>query len=303
MRYFLPGTEICGGQLCCAPTEIGFHNKEVQDSCYELLLLEIATGLRRGELLALQWDDLNFKTGTLRVERQVHRAKGELIISQPKTKAANRTIILPAPLLGVIKEYRQQVHSCWMFPSPRKDDLPLDPASVRKRLTTILERAGCKHIRFHDLRHLFATMSLEHGMDIKTLSTVIGHVSSSTTLNIYAHVTDEMRQTAARKIDRGISKIESTQEAKTTARKLTPSAFQPYKGKRRKPGTGCVTQINDYLWEGRYSPVWPDGKKHPRNVYAKTREDCEQLLAEMILQMKAEIAAEKERLKVSFGAS
>ena len=179
----------------------------------------------------------------------------------------------------------------------------MDPASVRKRLTTILERAGCKHIRFHDLRHLFATMSLEHGMDIKTLSTVIGHVSSSTTLNIYAHVTDEMRQTAARKIDRGISKIESTQEAKTTARKLTPSAFQPYKGKRRKPGTGCVTQINDYLWEGRYSPVWPDGKKHPRNVYAKTREDCEQLLAEMILQMKAEIAAEKERLKVSFGAS
>ncbi len=98
-----------------------------EDSCYELLLLEIATGLRRGELLALQWDDLNFKTGALRVERQVHRAKGELIISQPKTKAANRTIILPAPLLGVIKEYRQQVHSCWMFPSPRKDDLPLDP--------------------------------------------------------------------------------------------------------------------------------------------------------------------------------
>ena len=55
--------------------------------------------------------------------------------------------------------------------------------------------------------------------------------------------------------------------------------------------------------EGRYSPVWPDGKKHPRNVYTKTREECEQLLAEMILQMKAEIAAEKERLKVSFGAS
>ncbi len=74
-----------------------------EDGCYELLLLETATGLRRGELLALQWDDLNFKTGTLRVERQVHRAKGELVISQPKTKAANRTIILPAPLLGILK--------------------------------------------------------------------------------------------------------------------------------------------------------------------------------------------------------
>jgi len=85
--------------------------------------------------------------------------------------------------------------------------------------------------------------------------------------------------------------------------KPAPSTFHAYKGQRRKAGTGCVTQINEKLWEGRYSPVWPDGKKHPRNVYAKTREDCEQLLAEMILQMKAEIAAEKERLKVSFGAS
>ena len=270
-----------------------------EDGCYELLLLEIATGLRRGELLALQWDDLNFKTRTLRVERQVHRAKGKLILSQPKTKAANRTIILPAPLLAVLKEYRQQVHSRWLFPSPRKDDLPLDPASVRKHLTTILERARCKHIRFHDLRHLFATMSLEHGMDIKTLSTVIGHVSSSTTLNIYAHVTDEMRQTAARKIDQGIGKTEFKAETESAAKKSAPSTFQPYKGKRRKPGTGCVTQINDHLWEGRYSPVWPDGKKHPRNVYAKTREECEQLLAEMILQMKVEIAAEKERLNAN----
>lgn len=269
-----------------------------EDGCYELLLLEIATGLRRGELLALQWDDLNFKTGTLRVERQIHRAKGELIISRPKTKAANRTIILPAPLLGILKEYRKQVYSRRMFPSPRKADLPLDPASVRKHLTMILDRAGCRHIRFHDLRHLFATMSLEHGMDVKTLSTVIGHVSSSTTLNIYAHITDEMRQTAARKIDHGIGKAESTPETKPTARKFTPGTFQPYRGKRRKPGTGCVTQINDHLWEDRYSPVWPDGKKHPRNVYAKTTENCEQLLAKMILRMKAEIAAEKERLRL-----
>ena len=136
-------------------------------------------------------------------------------------------------------------------------------------------------------------------MDIKTLSTVIGHVSSSTTLNIYAHVTDEMRQTAARKIDQGIGKTEFKAETESAAKKSAPSIFQPYKGKRRKPGTGCVTQINDHLWEGRYSPVWPDGKKHPRNVYAKTREECEQLLAEMILQMKVEIAAEKERLNAN----
>ena len=63
--------------------------------------------------------------------------------------------------------------------------------------------------------------------------------------------------------------------------------------------TGCVTQINEKLWEGRYSPVWPDGKKHARNVYAHSEAECEKLLAEMITEMKAEIAAEKERLKAA----
>ena len=91
-------------------------------------------------------------------------------------------------------------------------------------------------------------------MDVKTLSTIIGHVSSSTTLNIYAHVTDEMQRTAAAKIDRGIVKSEAAQEVDTVPRNPPPSTFQPYKGQRRKPGTGCISQINDHLWEGRYSP-------------------------------------------------
>ena len=69
------------------------------------------------------------------------------------------------------------------------------------------------------------------------------------------------------------------------------------KNSQRKAGTGCVTQINEKLWEGRYSPVWPDGKKHARNVYAHSGEECEKLLAEIIVEMKAEIVAEKERLK------
>ena len=95
-----------------------------------------------------------------------------------------------------------------MFPSPVNEDSPRDPTAVRKRLQIVLERAECKKIRFHDLRHTFSTVSLEHGMDIKTLSTIIGHVSSSTTLNVYAHVTDEMRRTAAVKIDQGIGRAE-----------------------------------------------------------------------------------------------
>ena len=160
----------------------------------------------------------------------------------------------------------------------------MDPAAVRKRLSTVLKRASCKRLRFHDLRHTFATASLEHGMDVKTLSTIIGHVSSSTTLNIYAHVTDEMQRTAAAKIDRGIIKSEAAQEVDTAPRNPPPSTFQPYKGQRRKPGTGCVSQINDHLWEGRYSPI-VDGKRMARNVYAKTEDECEKKLAELIREM------------------
>ena len=203
------------------------------------------------------------------MERQVHRARGELVVSPPKTKACQRTVLLPPPVLNVLKAYQTTPTSRGMFPSPVKEDSPMDPAAVRKRLSTVLKRADCKRLRFHDLRHTFATASLEHGMDVKTLSTIIGHVSSSTTLNIYAHVTDEMQRTAAAKIDRGIVKSEAAQEVDTVPRNPPPSTFQPYKGQRRKPGTGCVSQISENLWEGRYSPV-VNGKRMARNVYAKT---------------------------------
>lgn len=130
-----------------------------------------------------------------------------------RAQAAVRTILLPPPVLEVLKEYKEQVFSPWLFPSRLKPDQPIDPGYIRKRLQAILERAGCKKVRFHDLRHTFATMALENGMDVKTLSAIVGHVSSGTTLNIYAHVTDEMRRSAAAKIDRGIAKAEVEETA------------------------------------------------------------------------------------------
>ena len=77
------------------------------------------------------------------------------------------------------------------------------------------------------------------------------------------------------------------------------SGFQPYQPKCRKRGTGCVYQINDHLWEGKYSPRGADGKRISRNVYAKTREECEEKLAVMIEKVKREIAAAKAALKMS----
>ena len=123
------------------------------EGMYELFLLELTTGLRRGEILALTWDDLNFETGELHISKQVTPVGGKNIISEPKTKAAFRTIILPPVMVGLLREYRKEVFSPLMFPSRIMPNQPIDPSYVRKRLQQILERADCKRVRFHDLRH------------------------------------------------------------------------------------------------------------------------------------------------------
>lgn len=127
---------------------------------------------------------------------------------------------------------------------------------------------------------------------------ITGHVSAKTTMNVYTHVTDAMQQTAAAKIDQGIGKCEPQDKVNSGSEGLPtqvpdtrPAApFAPYRGKIRKSGTGCVTQINEHLWEGKFSPKWPDGKKHSRSIYAGTESECEAKLADLIREMKTEIA-------------
>ena len=264
------------------------------DGYYELFLLDLCTGLRRGELIALQWEDLNFETGVLTVNKQAYTVNGELQIIPPKTKASVRKLVLPPAVLAVLREYRKKVDSRWMFPSPVKADRPITPGVARRRLQTILERADCKRVRFHDLRHTFATLALENGMDVKTLSAMLGHVSAVTTLDIYTHITGDMQRAAAASIDRSIGKAEPQEEAEPEQKGIVD--FQPYVGKKRKPGTGCVSELNDHLFEGRYSPIWPDGTQHSRNVYARTREECEEKLKALITEMNEERKNLKEQL-------
>ena len=288
------------------PAEIvRFLTQAKEEGYYEIFLLELTTGMRRGEILALKWRDLNLSTGELHIARQVIRVKGETMVSQPKTKSSIRTVILAPDMVEILAELKQTVTGEWMFPSPINDGQPRNPCALYHRFQTILERANCKKVRFHDLRHTFATMAIENGMDIKTLSAMIGHVSAETTLNIYSHITDTMQQQAAIKIDREIGGTDAQMPEPTppkaseqpTPKTATEPKFEPYKGKIRKPGTGCVTMINDHLYEGRFTPTNAEGKRISRNIYAQTREECEAKLAVLIVEMKAEIKAEKERRK------
>ena len=267
---------------------------------YEMFLLELTTGMRRGEILGLKWSDLNMHTGDLNISRQVVKVEGKTTVSTLKTKSSIRTIRLAKEMVELLTEMSETAKSEWMFPSPVKENWPRDPSAVYRRFQLILERANCKKVRFHDLRHTFATMAIENGMDVKTLSAMIGHVSAETTLDIYSHITDTMQQQAAAKIDREIGGTNaemleaSESKASTTTQQenATEAKFEPYKGKIRKPGTGCISMINEHLYEGRYSPK-VNGKRMARNVYAATREKCEEKLAELIREMKAEIAEMK----------
>ena len=119
---------------------------------------------------------------------------GKLIISEPKTKAAFRTIILPPTMVELLLAYRKGIFSDLMFPSRIKPEQPIDPGYVRKRLQIILERAGCKRIRFHDLRHTFATIASCQGASLFDIGKALGHSTLSTTGRIYTHLVDRTHE-------------------------------------------------------------------------------------------------------------
>ena len=281
-----------------------FLTRAKEEGYYEMFLLELTTGMRRGEIIGLKWRDLNLQTGELHISRQVIKSGNKSSVSAPKTKSSIRTILLPPDMIEILAELKEQTKGEWIFPSPVNEGQPRNPTSVYHRFQLILERSHCKKIRFHDLRHTFATMALENGMDIKTLSAMIGHISSETTLNIYSHITDTMQQQAAVRIDREIGGTNAEMpeppppkvSAEPTPENATETVFEPYKLKIRKSGTGCVTMINAHLYEGRFTPR-VGGKRISKNVYAKTREECEEKLAELIKTTKAEIAEMKKAAK------
>ena len=192
----LPKTEHREMQTLSADQLAAFLLEAKHSGVFEMYYIELATGLRRGELLGLKWEDIGFDNRTLRVRRQVGRINGEVREAPLKTKNAYRTISLGADAIGVLRQQREkQPSSSYVFPGPTGG--PIAPDSVLHMLHRVLDRAGLPEIRFHDLRHTFATLALQNGVDVKTVSGMLGHFSAGFTLDTYAHVTTAAQRQAA----------------------------------------------------------------------------------------------------------
>ena len=115
---------------------------------------ELMTGLRRGEICGLQWNDFDEDTGTLKVCRTLHsQRKGEYTVGETKTGKGMRTIILPKTVADILRRRKADTISQWIFPDPVKPEDPVNPGSAYLHMKTLLRRAGLPSIRFHDLRH------------------------------------------------------------------------------------------------------------------------------------------------------
>ena len=142
------------------------------------------TGVRIGELLALEWSDVDIVTGTIRVNKTRVERDGKMSIGTPKTDSSNRIIPFPKQLAPVFKRLKGKNTNGQVI---GKDGKPISIRSYQKTFELILKRQGIPHRGFHALRHTFATRAVESGMDVKTLSEILGHKNPTVTLNRYVH--------------------------------------------------------------------------------------------------------------------
>jgi integrase len=197
----LPKREVFEKSVLSKPqTDALLNNLKDDPIWYDFFCTEVMTGMRRGEICALKWEDFDENNGTLHIRRSVHYEHGEPVTGDTKTSEGNRTIVLPATVLEMLIDRKKRIGGEWIFPDPFKAKRPVIPQSAYIRLQKALKEAGLPHIRFHDLRHSFATMAASNGVDPRTLAGVLGHTNASFTLDVYTHVTTDMQKNAAEKI-------------------------------------------------------------------------------------------------------
>ncbi|RXI60139.1 site-specific integrase [Clostridium tetani] len=183
--------------------------------------LALGTGLRLGELLGLKWSDIDFNKNTVSISRSIKRTtlindegerNSQVLEQLPKTKTSIREVPIPSNIIENLKQYREKqllvkkenkdVYNDNDYIFSDKLGNPLDPKRIPRNFKSILKKTGLKDIKFHSLRHTYATRLFEADVPIKTVQALMGHSDITTTMNIYTHVMPEQKNKAVEKIDK-----------------------------------------------------------------------------------------------------
>ena len=172
-------------------------NTAKKTSAYIPILLAVGLGLRRGEVLGLMWEDIDFDRKVVSIDRSVVYEDRQLRIGDLKTRSSRRSILISDGIAQILKEH-QQKDSGFVVSN---DDKPLSPATLDKQYKAVLKKAGLPNIRFHDLRHTNATLMLKAGIHAKVASQRLGHSTIGITMDLYSHVMHDMQEEAAEILD------------------------------------------------------------------------------------------------------
>jgi len=176
------------------------------------IYISLSTGLRIGEICALKWSDINVTDGILTVNRTIERIyiiegkkkHTELVINTPKTKNSCREIPMNKELLGMLKPLKKVVNDDYYILT--NDERPTEPRTYRNYYKRLMEKLDIPKLKYHGLRHSFATRCIEVGCDYKTVSVLLGHSNISTTLNLYVHPNMEQKKRCIDKVVKSLVK-------------------------------------------------------------------------------------------------
>lgn len=176
------------------------------------IYISLCTGLRIGEVCALKWSDINVSEGTITVNRTIERIyiidgtkkHTELVINTPKTQNSCREIPMTKELLAMVKPLKKVVNEDFYVLT--NDEYPTEPRTYRNYYGKLMEKLGIPKLKYHGLRHSFATRCIEAGCDYKTVSVLLGHSNISTTLDLYVHPNMEQKKRCIAKVFKSLGK-------------------------------------------------------------------------------------------------
>jgi integrase len=178
---------------------------------YIPVLIAVTTGLRRGEVLALRWQDVDLDKGTLAVRQTLQQTKAGLAFKEPKSQKSRRVVALPPILVEELRKHRtaQGKQRLTLGPAyqdhdlvcPQDDGAPRSPNALSCAFRDLVSRVEVPRVRLHDQRHTHATQLLKHGVHPKVVSERLGHANIGITLDVYSHVLPGMQEDAARRVD------------------------------------------------------------------------------------------------------